>query len=85
MSKIKFVEEMPDKRILEKDSIYLQYDKGYNHCHGDFQPYIKWQNERIAELEAEIKRLSGVFRTRRLRGKKFISKIEKSFKAETGE
>lgn len=28
---------VPEKRILNRNSVYLQYDKGYNHCFGDFE------------------------------------------------
>jgi hypothetical protein len=32
--------EWPEKRKLVKDSPYLQYDKGYNHCHDEFMEII---------------------------------------------
>ncbi len=30
----------PEKRKLEQGSIYLQYDKGYNHAHGDWEKFL---------------------------------------------
>ena len=41
--------ERPKKRELEKDSIYLQYDKGYNHCHSEFDRWLPDEDE-IAEI-----------------------------------
>ncbi len=32
--------ERPEKRKLEKNSPYLQYDKGYNHSHGNWEAYL---------------------------------------------
>ena len=37
----------PTRRILSKQSAYLQYDKGYNHSHDEWEKYHK---EIISEL-----------------------------------
>ena len=30
----------PEKRILEKGSVNLQYDKGFNHCYGEWERFL---------------------------------------------
>lgn len=42
--KDKVLAKLPKTRKLEKDSIYLEYDKGYNHAVGDMELAIKSSN-----------------------------------------
>ena len=44
--------EKPKKRKLEKSSIYLQYDKGFNHCYDEFKRYLP----NLAEIKIILKR-----------------------------
>jgi len=41
----------PEKRILAKDSVYLQYDKGYNHCYDEFEGFLPNEDEIYEYLE----------------------------------
>ena len=54
------MEAKPEKRKLEKGSIFLQYDRGYNHSHGDWEKYhqqeIKKLKQTIKDLKDYIKR-----------------------------
>ena len=34
--------EKPTTRMLDKNSPYLQYDKGYNHAIGEYEGYHVW-------------------------------------------
>ncbi len=38
----------PEKRILAKDSVYLQYDKGFNHCWYEWE---KYHDEEISAID----------------------------------
>lgn len=42
----------PEKRKLDKESIYLQYDKGYNHCYSEWEVYLPNEEEIIDILNA---------------------------------
>ena len=46
--------DKPKRRKLIKGSIYLQYDKGYNHSHSEWEAYHK---EVIKELLEALKNL----------------------------
>lgn len=35
----------PEKRKLSKDSLYLQYDKGYNHCWDEREAWLPSEKE----------------------------------------
>ena len=39
--------DKPEKRKLDKNSPYLQYDKGYNHSYDDWEFYHYTETERL--------------------------------------
>lgn len=39
----------PEKRKLNKESVYLQYDKGFNHCYDEFERFLP-SEVKIAEI-----------------------------------
>ncbi len=45
----------PEKRKLEQGSIYLQYDKGYNHAHGDYEKFLPSEEEITKLISKDIK------------------------------
>ncbi len=44
----------PIRRILNKQSIYLQYDKGYNHSHDEWEAYHKEINSELLEYSKKV-------------------------------
>jgi len=47
----------PEKRKLSKESTYLQYDKGYNHCWDDREKWLKSKQMSVEELISIIAKL----------------------------
>lgn len=56
--------DKPEKRKLSKEPLaYLQYDKGYNHCHAEWEAYILERLEKMKLPEFTLK-TSDVFNKR---------------------
>jgi len=52
--------EKPVKRKKPNNPSYIEYDKGYNHCHGEFETYNKWVLEPVVEVFEKYKTTEGL-------------------------
>ena len=56
---------LPEKRLLEKNSVYLQYDKGFNHCRMEAEDKLKEaeQEGKICRVPSEEEVRKAIYKT----------------------
>ncbi len=67
----------PEKRKLEKGSAYLQYDKGYNHSHGDWERFLPSEEEVYNLITTEWLKIGLLTKTSKKYYKQLAKKISK--------